>query len=75
MNEKDQVIRIKKVIHISGVCRTRLYELMADGAFPLQFKLGEGARAVGWSENEVQEWVNKRIMSRDEARCVSNGCQ
>jgi len=36
---------------------------MQDGTFPKPIKLG--ARAVGWLESEIEEWLQARIEKRD----------
>lgn len=52
------ILRIDVVLRRSGLKRTMLYDLIAKGQFPKQVPLG--ARAVGWYEDEVDEWVRNR---------------
>jgi len=52
------ILRIEAVLHRTGLKRTMLYDLIAKEQFPKQVSLG--ARAVGWYENEVDEWVRNR---------------
>ncbi len=52
------ILRIEVVLRRSGLKRTMLYDLIAKGHFPKQVALG--ARAVGWYEDEVDEWVRNR---------------
>jgi len=52
------ILRIEEVLHRTGLKRTMLYDLIAKGQFPKQVSLG--ARAVGWYEDEVDEWVRNR---------------
>jgi prophage regulatory protein len=52
------ILRIEAVFCRSGLKRTMLYDLIAKGLFPKQVPLG--ARAVGWYEDEVDEWVRNR---------------
>ncbi len=52
------ILRIEVVLRRSGLKRTMLYDLIAKEQFPKQVSLG--ARAVGWYENEVDEWVRNR---------------
>ena len=49
------ILRIEGVFCRTGLKRTMLYDLIAKGEFPKQVPLG--ARAVGWYEDEVDEWV------------------
>lgn len=51
------ILRIEVVLRRSGLKRTMLYDLIAKGQFPKQVSLG--ARAVGWYEDEVNEWVRE----------------
>ena len=61
------ILRIEVVLRRSGLKRTMLYDLIAKGQFPKQVALG--ARAVGWYEDEVDEWVR----NRDSAEKISLG--
>lgn len=54
-----QVLRLAQVIHMTGLCRSMIYQLEAQQRFPHRIKIG--ARAVGWIEGEVQEWIAARI--------------
>lgn len=53
-----RLIRLKEVLHKTGLGRSTVYEYIAAGEFPRNVNLGE--RAVAWVEEEVNEWVNKR---------------
>ena len=49
-----------------GLGRSTIYVRLAEGSFPRPVQLG--ARAVGWIEEEVDEWIRKQIaLSRGEA--------
>lgn len=52
------ILRIEVVLHQTGLKRTMLYDLIKNGTFPQQVSLG--ARAVGWYQDEVDEWVRNR---------------
>jgi prophage regulatory protein len=56
--DPGDIIRIEQVLATTGLCRTRLYQLIREGTFPLQVALG--ARAVGWRTDEVIEWKRNR---------------
>ena len=60
------IIRLPRVKAKSGLCRTGIYDGMAEGTFPQSVPLGP--RAVGWIEDEVDEWVEARIAARDRAK-------
>ncbi|AXE97742.1 dipicolinate synthase [Paraburkholderia hospita] len=48
----------------SGYSRASIYGLMRAGHFPASFKLG--ARAIGFLESEIDEWIESRISARAE---------
>ena len=56
-------MRLKEVMEMTGLSRSYVYQLMAEGDFPQSVSLG--ARAVAWVESEVQDWILERIALRD----------
>ena len=54
-----QVLRLPQVCRVTGLCRSTIYQLETERQFPGRIKIG--ARAVGWIEGEVQEWLTTRI--------------
>ncbi|WP_154955508.1 helix-turn-helix transcriptional regulator [Klebsiella grimontii] len=39
-----------------------MYRQIAKGTFPKSKKLtGEGGRAVGWLESEINAWISSRV--------------
>lgn len=62
----NRVLRRREVERITGLGRTQIYSLMAEGQFPRCFPLGpEGkSRSVGWLESEIQEWIEARAATR-----------
>jgi prophage regulatory protein len=54
-------LRLPQVCEITGVKRSMIYQMEAEHRFPRRIKID--ARAVGWLEAEVREWVVKRIES------------
>jgi prophage regulatory protein len=61
----QNVLRRKAVEAKTGHSTSTIYERMAAGAFPRPIKLG--ARAVGWLEEEIDEYLAQRIAERDNA--------
>src|SRR5690349_9884671 len=58
-----RILRLKEVSRVTGLGRSYIYQLQAEGQFPHSIKIG--VRVVGWLEGEVQEWLNTRVhMSR-----------
>jgi prophage regulatory protein len=64
MTVDSRIIRLAEVKNLTGISRSQIYELIKKGKFPKQINLG--ARAVGWLESEVQEWIQQRIADRDQ---------
>ncbi len=62
-------LRLPEVLERTGLSRSTIYVRLANGSFPRPVPLG--ARAVGWIEAEVDEWVRERIAESrfDEAAC------
>jgi prophage regulatory protein len=52
-------LRLPAVKQITGLGKTALYERIKLGQFPPPVKLG--GRAVGWVEEEVDQWARQRV--------------
>lgn len=52
------ILRLPEVMKITGLSRSSIYLMMKQDSFPKQISLG--ARAVGWLEGEIKEWVSNR---------------
>ena len=63
MAEHDEhilrILRRKQVEVRTGLSRSTIYAMIRDGSFPAPVALG--AKAVGWLQNEVEEWITERI--------------
>ena len=57
----SNILRRKRVEMKVGLGRSAIYEQMAAGTFPKCIKLG--ARAVGWLEAEIDDWLQSRIQA------------
>jgi len=51
--------RLPVVIERTGLGRSSIYQMIADGNFPESINLGP--RAVGWISDEVDQWIQDRI--------------
>ena len=56
-----RMLRIDQVLAVTGLSKTRVYVMQAQGNFPLRVQLSP--RRVGWVEAEVQAWLAARIAS------------
>ena len=64
--EKHSVLRRRQVEARTGLSRSTIYFYMQKGTFPKPINLGE--RAVGWLEDEIENWLMQRIENRDSGR-------
>ncbi|MCC6201180.1 MAG: AlpA family transcriptional regulator, partial [Moraxellaceae bacterium] len=55
--------RLKAVIARTGLGRSTIYKLQAEGKFPQSISLG--ARAVGWISSEIDDWVRFKVETRN----------
>ena len=53
------ILRLPSVQRRTGLSRSTIYQKISHGAFPRPVALG--ARAVGWVEQEVSEWLTAQI--------------
>jgi prophage regulatory protein len=56
------ILRRKQVEARTGLKRSTIYAKVAAGEFPAPIRLG--ARAVGWLEAEIQQWLTSRVAER-----------
>ena len=70
MNKTIKVLRIKDLMRKIGMARSTIYDRINpkspryDSAFPKPIKLG--LSAVGWLEHEINAWVEKLIIQRED---------
>jgi len=60
--QTDKILRRKRIKEITGLSDTQLDRLEHRGDFPTRRKIS--TRVVGWSEREVQRWVNGKLHGR-----------
>ena len=54
-----RILRLPEVQARTGLSRSTIYLRLEQGHFPRPVALG--ARAVGWVESEIDEWLRERI--------------
>ncbi|MDH1077275.1 AlpA family phage regulatory protein [Pseudomonas nitroreducens] len=62
-NVSRRVMRLRDVMHMSGLGRSSIYNYMSKGKFPKCWPLGGGI--VGWDSLEVQRWVDAVLDGRE----------
>lgn len=53
------IIRLPQAKARTGLSRSIIYKRISEGTFPRQVSLGD--RAVGWIEQEIDDWIASRI--------------
>lgn len=57
-------LRLKQVKELVPLNTSAIYEYIARGEFPRNYKLGP--RAVAWLESDIQAWIEERITTANE---------
>jgi prophage regulatory protein len=56
-----RILRLPNVLNRTGLSRSTVYQWISEGRFPKPVSLG--ARAVGWVESDIEEWISRQIES------------
>ena len=56
------IIKLPQVKELTQLSQATIYRLIKNGEFPKQIKLAE--RSSGWLEQEVFDYLDKRISGR-----------
>ena len=57
-NPPRLLARLPIVLRLTGLGRSTIYRLIADGSFPLPVRLGP--RAVAWRWSDLDQWARSR---------------
>ena len=55
-NSSNRFVRLPEVLRITGLCRSTIYKLIAQGEFPAPYKLTQ--RAIAWRQAELDTWAS-----------------
>lgn len=58
----EKILRLPEVKDRVGLSRSSIYQAIQRNEFPSQIKLG--ARAAGWLESDIAQWLASRIAQR-----------
>lgn len=61
----NKILRLQQVRETTGLSRSEIYRRMQIGDFPQRVFIG--VRAVGWPEDEINQWVIDRIKNNRRA--------
>jgi prophage regulatory protein len=62
MTMTDRIIDAKELKQHVPYCQVHLRKLEGEGKFPKRIRLGQ--HRVGWSEREIDEWIEERKAER-----------
>ena len=54
--DRLKILRMRQLTQKVGLCKSAIYQLIRDGAFPAPFAIA-GGRARGWLESAIDEWI------------------
>ena len=60
IHQSPALLRRKEVEARIGLKRSKIYQLMTEGTFPSQVKLGVGS-SVAWVDSEIEDWIQRQI--------------
>jgi prophage regulatory protein len=61
--ELTPLLRLPAVIRVTGLARSTIYKLKAEGNFPCARKLTQ--RSVAWSMSDIGHWIESRAPTRN----------
>jgi prophage regulatory protein len=62
-----KILRLNNVKEITGLSRSSIYLMIKRNEFPKNISLNN-YRAVGWLDEDIQNWIENRITSSKLAR-------
>lgn len=62
INSRISLLRLESVKSQTGLARSTIYKLIAEGKFPTQVKIA--TRVVGWPSNEIDSWITSKMADR-----------
>ena len=65
---KTRLLRLPEVSRLTGLSRSSVYRLIAQGQFPKPRKLT--AHASAWREDEIQKWMDSLPVSGQEGQAA-----
>lgn len=60
----ERFLRLPEVLHLCGLSRSSVYDLISREAFPKQISLG--GKNVAWAQSEITVWMAERIAERNQ---------
>lgn len=60
---QERFLRLPEVMHLCGLSRSTIYDLISRNAFPQQVSLG--GKNVAWLHSEIIAWMSGCIAARN----------
>ena len=60
VNAQKRILRMRDICLKVGLGQSSIYDLVNRGLFPKPFPLVPGGRAVGWTEDNIDQWILER---------------
>lgn len=57
-----KLVRLKRVLEITGLSRTTIWRLERAGEFPKCLRITD--KSVAWLESDIQDWIQSKIYMR-----------
>ena len=64
-----KLLRLRTVQDWTGLSRSTIYALQANGKFPESISIG--ARSVAWSSSDIEAWINEQILASKKSNTQS----
>lgn len=65
MDANDRLLTMPEVETMVGFCKVTIYQMIREGRFPKQVRLG--LNKVAWLRSEVLGWIGERAAAREAA--------
>lgn len=65
------LIKMPEVTQMTGLSISTIYQMVKEHDFPQQYKIGR--RAVAWDKQEIEDWIECRIMNHSHPSTVHGG--
>lgn len=56
---ETRLLRRPEVQTLTGLSKSTMYQMIADGEFPKQIQIGK--RSVFWVEGHITQWIEEKI--------------
>ena len=67
-NQSRAMLRRTKVQELTGLSRSTIYKMQAEGKFPKGIQLDDNGRIVAWVSDEIYQWMDDKINAAKEVK-------